>query len=113
MVLLFPFLFHITQAAALQNYRDDRFNPAGLHRIEFIFRKDAGLDSASAMSNYALGLLRNDAGRNLRMLAETDQYFIVLSQIIPAKGSDLFPEGALYYIDKKDVLVSHIILSSK
>jgi hypothetical protein len=113
MTILFPILFHITKQTALENYAADRTNTGEKHRIEFIFRKDFGLDSTSAKTNYSLNLLNTDAGKNLRLIGESDQYFIVLNQmpVDPEVGS--FPEGAVYYIDKKDILVSRIILSSR
>ncbi|HEV3224977.1 MAG TPA: hypothetical protein VGZ90_19005 [Puia sp.] len=113
MVALFPILFQIAKQTALQNYSDDRTNTGTKHRIEFIFRKNAGLDSNSAKSNYSLNLLNTDAGKNLRLLAESDEYFIVLNQMPYDSEVGSFPEGAVYYIDKKDILVSHIILSSR
>lgn len=113
MIALFPVLYKMAKQTALENYAADRTNTGELHRIEFIFRKDAMLDSAATKSNYSLNLLSTDAGKNLRLLAESDEYFIVLNQMPmdPQVGS--FPEGAVYYVDKKDILASHIILSSR
>ena len=66
----------------------------------------------AAPGDYDLQLLNTDNGRTLRFLGETDQYFIVLHQA-QDPGSAQLPQGAIYYIDKKDVLLSHIILSSR
>lgn len=113
MIAAFPILFNMAKQTALENYAADRTNTGERHRIEFIFRKDASLDSTTIKSNYALNILNTDKGKNLRLLGESDAYFIVLNQMPmdPQVGS--FPEGAVYYIDKKDVLVSRIILSSR
>jgi len=113
MVALFPILFQIAKQTALANYSDDRTNTGSKHRIEFIFRKDIGMDSNVVKSNYSISLLSSDAGKNLRMLGETDEYFIVLNQLPYDRQVGSFPEGAVYYVDKKDILVSHIILSSR
>lgn len=113
MIALFPVLFNIAKETAIENYAADRTNTSDKHRIEFIFRKDAGFDSAAKASNYHLKLISTDNGRSLRLLGESDQYYIVLNQLPMNKEIGSFPEGAVYYVDKKDVLISHIILSSR
>jgi hypothetical protein len=111
MVALFPILFNMAKQTALENYAADRTNTSDKHRVEFIFRKDAGFDSTANATNYHLKLLSTDNGRNLRLLGESDQYYIVLNQL--PMNSIGIPEGAVYYVNKNDVLVSHIILSSR
>jgi len=113
MIALFPVFYDMAKETAIENYAADRTNTSDKHRIEFIFRKDAGFDSAARAANYQLKLLSTDNGRNLRLLGESDQYYIVLNQLPMNKEVGSFPEGAVYYVDKKDVLISHIILSSR
>jgi hypothetical protein len=112
LIALFPIFYSITTKTAFENYLSDRFDNNGKKRIEFIFRKNAGLDSAARSSEYALNLLYSDQGKNLRLLGESDQYFIVLNQLPFSPVANSYPEGAVYYVDKKDVLVTHIIVSS-
>jgi hypothetical protein len=121
MVALFPLLFGMSRDTALANYAKDRTNTGDRHRIQFLFREDAGFgkkllskDSVgkTLYSSYDQQLLTSDNGKTLRYLGETDEYFIVLHQA-QDPGSAQIPEGAVYYVDKKDVLLSHIILSSR
>ena len=112
LITLFPIFYSITTKTAIESAISDRFDNAGKKRIQFIFRKGAGLDSAARASEYALNILYSDAGRSLRLLGESDQYFIVLNQLPFNEVVGSYPEGAVYYVDKKDVLVTRIIVSS-
>jgi hypothetical protein len=122
MVALFPVLFNISKKRALNDYAADRTSSGSRHRIEFIFRKDAGYESSSgkpdsltgmaAYSKTQLDLLVKDKGKSLRFLGETDAYYIVLRQL-QDPDTKMLPEGTVYYIDKKDVLLSRIILPSR
>jgi hypothetical protein len=122
MVLLFPWLFYVAQAAAWQDYTNERLNKGKLRSVQFVFRKDSDvlypaqvLDTAGEAGRdllQDLRLLKNDSTRLLRLLGESDAYYIVLSQasIDPAVGA--LPIGFVYFVDKKDVLLAKITLSS-
>jgi hypothetical protein len=59
-----------------------------------------------------ISLIKNDPQQLLRFLAESDKYYIVLHQRPFNKMLGALPSGYVYYIDKKDILLSKIILRS-
>lgn len=122
LVIIFPILFRIAREVAIDHYREDRRNPNHLKAIQFIFRKDADLMSPTMLLDSALAekhifysdisLIKNDDQQLLRLLAESENYYIVLRQMAPEEGIGVLPSGYVYYIDKKDILLSKVILRS-
>ncbi|TDX01570.1 hypothetical protein [Dinghuibacter silviterrae] len=122
MVLLFPWLFYVAQTAAWNDYTNERLNKGTLRSVQFVFRKDSDvlypaqvLDTAGQAGQdllQDLRLLKNDSTRLLKLLGESDAYYIVLSQrpVDPVVGA--LPIGFVYFVDKKDVLLAKITLSS-
>ncbi|MEO8763609.1 MAG: hypothetical protein ABI416_04945 [Ginsengibacter sp.] len=121
-IFVFPQLFRISRDAAIDNYKDDRLNTHNLKTIQFIFRKDADLmspavvlDSSLSRDNifYAdIGLIKNDPQQLLRLLGESDTYYIVMQQRPYNSKIGALPSGYVYFINKKDILLSKIILRS-
>lgn len=122
LVIIFPLLFKVSRQVAIDNYRDDRMHTENLKTIQFIFRKDADLmsptlvlDSVLAKSNifYSdISVIKNDDQQILRLLGESDKYYIILQQRPFNKIIGALPSGYVYFIDKSDVLLSKIILRS-
>jgi len=121
-ILVFPKLFSISREVAIANYREDRQSTQNLKTIEFIFRKDAEflsptvvLDSSLSPQNNLFAditIIKNDTQQILRLLGESDQYYIVLQQRPFNKQLGALPTGYVYFIDKKDVLLAKIVLRS-
>lgn len=118
-VLIFPLLFKVAREVAIDNYRDDRRHTERLKTIQFIFRKDADIMSPAVALDSTLspnhvfyndiGLIKNDEQQLLRLLGESDKYYIVLQQRPFNKQLGALPTGYVYYINKQDVLISKII----
>ncbi|MFT3855936.1 MAG: hypothetical protein QM733_24885 [Ilumatobacteraceae bacterium] len=121
MAALFPWLFYITQRVAWSDYVDQRTNRGDLRSIQFVFRKDSDmhaptlvLDSLSRSGKDLISdirLLTADDTRSLKLLGQTDDQYIVLNQAPPDPTFGI-PVGFVYFIDKKEVLLAKIILSS-
>jgi hypothetical protein len=121
-IVIFPFLFWVARKVAVENYKEDRRQTKNLKAIQFIFRKNAEMMSPATVLDSTLAptdvfyqdisLLKNDSRQLLRLLGESDEYYIVLQQRPFDKQLDALPSGYVYYIDKKDVLLSKIILRS-
>ena len=113
LVILFPLLYRAAKSSAIDNYVRDRTSIGDRRRIEFIYRPDAALHNSPDSTSYHIQYLLNDRGRTLRLLGETGEHYIVLHQ----KPFDTLvrshPEGSVYYVSKKDVLLSRIVLSSR
>ena len=122
LVIIFPLLFKVSREVAINDYREDRLNTKQLKTIQFIFRKDSELLSPTVMLDSTMSkndvfysdvsLIKNDPQQLLRLLAESDKYYIVLQQRPYNKEFKALPSGYVYYIDKKDILLSKIILRS-
>jgi hypothetical protein len=122
LLVIFPLVFKVARQVAIDNYYEDRRHTANLKTIQFIFRKDADLMSPTAVLDSSLSksevfysdisLIKNDPQQLLRFLAESDKYYIVLHQRPFNKMLGALPSGYVYYIDKKDILLSKIILRS-
>ena len=120
--LIFPKLFSISREVAIANYREDRLSKKNLKTIEFIFRADAEflsptvvLDSTLSSQNnlYSdIKVIKNDSNQILRLLGQSDEYYIVLQQRPYNKELGVLPTGYVYFIDKKDVLIAKIVLRS-
>ncbi len=121
-ILIFPKLFSIARTVAINNYREDRISTQNLKTIEFIFRKDAEflsptvvLDSALSPKNNLytdIRIIKDDSTQVLRLLGQSDDYYIVLQQRPYSKDVGALPTGYVYFIDKKDVLLAKIVLRS-
>lgn len=121
MAALFPWLFQIAQRVAWDDYLNERNNRSSLRSIQFVFRKDSDVQAPTTVLDTTtvsgkdlvsdLRLLKQDDLRRLKLLGESDEYFIVLNQPVAAPALGM-PVGFVYFIDKKDVLLSKIILSS-
>lgn len=121
MAALFPWLFQVAQRVAWDDYLDERNNRSSLRSVQFVFRKDSEIQVPTTVLDTTtlsgqdlvsdLRLLKQDDLRRLKLLGESDSYFIVLNQPTAAPSLGM-PVGFVYYIDKKDVLLSKIILSS-
>ncbi len=121
-VIIFPQLFKVSREVAINNYRQDRKDTRNLKTVQFIFRKDADLlspaivlDSSLSPANnlYAdIKIIKDDTDQILRLLGESDTYYIVLQQRPFNPGKHALPTGFVYFINKKDVLLSKIILRS-
>ncbi len=119
---IFPQLFTIARDVAVDNYKYDRVNTHNLKTIQFIFRKDADLmspaivlDSSVSRDNifYAdIALIKSDPQQILRLLGESDAYYIVLQQRPFNAKVEALPSGYVYFINKKDILLTKIILRS-
>src|SRR5665213_1700500 len=89
-ILIFPKLFSISREVAIANYREDRLQTQNLKTIEFIFRAGAEflsptvvLDSTLSSQNNLyndIGVIKNDSTQILRLLGQSDEYYIVLQQ---------------------------------
>jgi hypothetical protein len=122
MALLFPWLFYAAQAAAWKDYTDERMNRGTLRSVQFVFRKDADIQNPAQVLDTAgqagkdlmsdLLLLKNDSTRLLKLLGESDAYYIVLKQLPVDPAIGALPIGFVYFVDKKDVLLAKITLSS-
>ena len=121
-ILIFPKLFSISREVAIANYREDRLQTQNLKTIEFIFRAGAEflsptvvLDSTLSSQNNLyndIGVIKNDSTQILRLLGQSDEYYIVLQQRPYNKKLGSLPTGYVYFIDKKDVLLAKIVLRS-
>jgi hypothetical protein len=121
-ILIFPKLFSISRDVAIANYQQDRLNIKNLKTIQFIFRAGAEflspnvvLDSTLSSTNnlYSdIRVIKNDPGQILRFLGESDEYYIVLQQRPFDTTRKQLPTGYVYFIDKKDVLLTKIVLRS-
>ena len=121
-ILIFPKLFSISREVAIANYRADRLNTKNLKTVEFIFRADAEFLSPNVVLDTALshqnnlysdiGVIKNDSSQILRLLGQSDEYYIVLQQRPYNNKVGQLPEGYVYFIDKKDVLLAKIVLRS-
>lgn len=122
LVLIFPLLFKVARRVAVDNYRQDRIHTENLKSVQFVFRKEADLVSPAIVLDSALSrnhifyndiaVLKNDQQQLLRLLAESDDYYIVLQQRPFNKALGALPLGYIYYVNKKDILLSKIILRS-
>ncbi|MDN3654282.1 hypothetical protein QWZ08_01515 [Ferruginibacter paludis] len=122
LVLIFPLLFKVARRVAADNYRQDRIHTENLKSVQFIFRKEADLVSPAIVLDSSLSrnhifyndiaILKNDQQQLLRLLAESDDYYIVLQQRPFNKALGALPLGYIYYVNKKDILLSKIILRS-
>ncbi|MDB5279672.1 MAG: hypothetical protein JWR61_4627 [Ferruginibacter sp.] len=122
LVLIFPLLFKVARRVAVDNYRQDRIHTENLKSVQFIFRKEADLVSPAIVLDSSLSrnhifyndiaVLKNDQQQLLRLLAESDDYYIVLQQRPFNKALGALPLGYIYYVNKKDILLSKIILRS-
>jgi len=122
MVAVFPLLFRVARDVAVNNYRQDRMDTRSLKTIQFIFRKDAGplspavvLDSLLPQDNTFyedIALIKKDEQQVLKLLGESDKYYIVLQQYPYDKSVGALPSGNVYFINKQDILLSKIILRS-
>jgi len=128
LVIIFPLVFQVAQQTAVENYREDRLKTLSLKTIQFIFRKDAEgltpavmLDSVLPRTNpfyQDIALLKSDSVQALRLLGESDDYYIVLNQPAVVYLEDkntgqkkpVLPRGYVYFVDKKDILLTKIIL---
>ena len=128
LILCFPFLFEVSRTRAIQDYNDIRNSRSKLKDIQFIFRKDAeylspeiNIDSISKSGqvlSYDISVLKNDSSQSLRLLGESDQYYVVLRQPQPIEARmqnsnstvSVLPDGNVYYVAKSDVLLAKIIL---
>jgi hypothetical protein len=113
MVVLFPVLYRMAKSSAIDDYARDRTSIGSRRRIEFFFRPDAALHNTPDSSSYHIQFLLRDRGRTLRLLGETDEHYIVLHQKPYDTLVQSHPEGSVYYVSKKDVLLSRIVLSSR
>lgn len=119
---IFPQLFKISRQVAINQYKEDRLNTHNLKTIQFIFRKDADLMSPAVILDSSLphdhifyndiSIIKNDGQQLLRLLGESDNYYIVLQQRPFNTAVGALPTGYVYFIDKKDILLSKIILRS-
>ena len=122
LVIIFPLFFRVARQVALDNYREDRIHTENLKSIQFIFRKNTELMSPTAVLDSTLSpdhifysditVIKNDQQQILRLLAESEKYYIVLQQRPLNKKLKVLPSGYVYYIDKQDILLSKIILRS-
>jgi hypothetical protein len=121
-ILIFPKLFSISREVAIANYREDRLTTQNLKTIEFIFRADAEFLSPTVVLDTTLSpqnnlyndirVIKNDSTQILRLLGQSDEYYIVLQQRPYNKQLGSLPTGYVYFIDKKDVLLAKIVLRS-
>ena len=122
-IVIFPLLFRVSRQVALQNYQQDRKETSNLKAIQFLFRQDADIMSPARILDSSLSqsdvfykdmlLLKNDSRQLLRLLGESDQYYIVLHQRPYNSAVGALPSGLVYYVNKKDVLLSKVILRSQ
>jgi hypothetical protein len=113
LVSLFPILYRIAHSTATDNYVHDRTSIGSRRRVEFIFKSDSGVADSALSSSYHLRMVLKDEGRTLRLLGETDEHYIVLNQRPFDTLVRSFPEGSVYYVNKKDVMLSRVVLSSR
>jgi hypothetical protein len=124
MVLLFPILFSVAAKVAAEQAMEDRSDLRGRPIIQFIFRKNAegfnayppadnSPDILTAERKADLTLLRSDSVQSFRLLGESDAYYLILRQAPLNKTLGVLPNGAVYFVNKNDVLLTKIILSSK
>ena len=122
LLVIFPLLFRISRLTAIENYREDRRQIQHLKTIRFIFREDADLLSPATALDSTLSredifyqdiaLIKNDTTQILKLLGESDAYYIVLHQQAYNPVLNALPSGYIYYINKKDILLTKIILRS-
>jgi len=121
MLVAFPLLFFCARAVALNHYHRDReTNNSYLRQVQFIFNKDAEWLSSSDTAvilppqherfKYDIPILKYDPAAILRLLAESDNYFFVLLQRPYRTAYRSFPEGYVFLVNKKDVLLAKIVL---
>ncbi|MEP7373965.1 MAG: hypothetical protein ABI675_11285 [Chitinophagaceae bacterium] len=122
LVVIFPLLFRVARGVAIDNYKDDRLNTKNLKTIQFIFRKDAYLMSPAVVLDSMLSpnhifyddiaIIKNDKQQLLKLLGESDKYYIVLKQLPFNQILGALPSGYVYFINKNDILLPKIILRS-
>jgi len=121
MLVAFPLLFFCARAVALNDYHRDReTDDTYLKKVQFIFNKDAEWLSSSDTAvilppkherfKYDIPVLKYDTAAILRLLAESDNYFFVLRQGPYNTTYRRFPEGYVFLVNKKDVLLAKIVL---
>ena len=121
MLVAFPLLFLCARCVALSDYHRDRESKdTNLKNVQFIFNKDAGwLSSSDTVSilppqheRFRLDIytLKYDTAAILRLLAESDDYYFVLRQGRYNATARRFPEGYVFVVNKKDVLLAKIVL---
>jgi hypothetical protein len=120
MLIAFPLLFFCARAVALSDYQRDREGDTYLKKVQFIFNKDAEwLSSSDTVAILPPGhgrfkndisVLKYDTTGILRLLAESDEYFFVLRQGPYNTTLHSFPEGYVFLVNKKDVLLAKIVL---
>lgn len=118
MLLAFPLLFLCARAVALSDYHRDREGDSYLKKVQFIFNKDAECLSSSDTAvilpperfKLDVSTLKYDTAGILRLLAESDDYFFVLRQGPYNATYRRFPEGYVFLVNKKDVLLAKIVL---
>jgi hypothetical protein len=110
LIALFPILYVFSRNSALRDYNINRAEKGNRHIIEFVFRETAGFSVDKDSTSYHSKIIRNNQGRGLRLLGETDEYYIVLNQLKLQPKETSLAEGSVYYISKKDVLYTRIVL---
>ena len=119
-ILLFPGLFLLAQKAAFADAAKTRLAVSGMREIQFVFRSDADVlgykntpDSLGGLNRLVkndVPVIKNAVKVPMRLLGENDNCFILLNQPPQLAGIPDLPVGCVYFINKKDVLFSKIIL---
>jgi hypothetical protein len=119
---IFPCLFNCAEAVAIDHNISDRKNVDHFRSIQFLFRKDAewlnpittleALEAKDSLSAEDVQILRQDSAPVLRLLGESDDYYFVLHQGPFDNDLQALPQGYVYSVNKKDVLLAKIILRS-
>jgi hypothetical protein len=122
LVVLFYWLYGVARSTALDHYSRDRVHTGNLKTIQVVFRNSneiisptIALDSAGKIAPDLMQdvqLLKNDSSQVLKLLGESDGYYIVLNQHRVNTQLNSLPTGYVYFINKNDILFSKIILRS-
>lgn len=116
---LFPILYLLAKRAAIKSATDVRSATYNTREVHFVFGDNSGIlsyqnnpDSLVAKNN----LIHEDLLQlkydkiHLYLLGENDNYYIVLNQQPIPKDIGVLPIGCVYFIDKKDVILTKIII---
>ena len=118
-LLVFPALYLLSRTVAVKDAENIRRDTNVKREIEFVFRDESGLlsnesadslASKNSLTKYDLPSIKYPGKNQMHLLGENDNYFFVLNQPPVSKNTKVLSIGSVYFIDKKDVLLTKITI---